>query len=107
MLKRHKALIILLIVFAIGYFGMIIVHEDAHKQIFKSYGIDSKIDILNWDMTATTTAEEPCPNDYCTLAHNLNEVIGYTGEGLYTGLFLVFIIFVALKGKDLFPEDEF
>lgn len=72
-----------LIVGVLTLIGMGFMHEVAHQEIFRSYGIDSKIGV-NFlskgdipSLSLYTMPEEPCPNDACILAHNNNESSSY------------------------------
>lgn len=61
----------------IALFGFAYMHEQVHVEIFRSYGINSRIEMFSHFPDAVTIAEEPCPVNECKLAHNLNEVVGY------------------------------
>ena len=69
-----------------GYMFLIFEHESAHKEIYRHY--DIKADITIDYLYAYTTPEEPCPNDSCILANNLNEVVGYHMLPIYSLLAL-------------------
>jgi hypothetical protein len=82
-----------LVVFLMGVILMVAYHEEAHVQINRAYDIDSRIDwFSNFPRAVSTISNEPCPTESCKLAHNLNEVIGYTLFSFYIaigGLFLL------------------
>lgn len=65
-----------ILVYFISIVTMISSHEEVHKVIYGSYGIESEINIFSFP--SHTLAEKPCPKDSnCELAHNINEAIGY------------------------------
>ena len=81
-----------------GFFGMVYMHEMVHKEIFESYGIESKIDLFKeFPFYALTIPEKNCPNDTCTLAHDINESIGYHLFAFYFLLFAYFSFSLLIK----------
>lgn len=91
-----------IILFLAGFFLLGFQHELVHVQIFKSYGIDSHIEIWGngWDWV--TKAEGNYSNcnaaNGCVQSHNMNEVIGYQLIPIYLiigfiGLFLVSMLY--------------
>ena len=93
-----KLIIILFgLIVILSYTGMIYMHEQVHVEIFDSYGIESEVKMFSWEYfpDAVTVSEpitkEACP-DSCTLAHNMNDAVGYNLEGIFFvvafGLFL-------------------
>jgi hypothetical protein len=86
--------IVLVIIFFVGailsflLFGYL--HEQVHVQIYRGYGIESKIGIDFPDLV--TTAEKPCPSEECELAHNLNEVVSYPLQAIFLFMILFGII---------------
>ena len=74
-----------------------VMHEKVHQAIFKSYGIDSKIEYLKEFPDMVTIGEELCPeNTNCELAHNINEAISYNLDSFYFLIYfgLLAIIFI-------------
>ncbi len=69
-----------------------VMHEMSHQEIYRSYGVDSYITIKGFSLV--TVGEEPCPNMYCTLAHNNADAFTYPLTGFYVLIFmgLLFII---------------
>jgi len=70
-------------------------HELVHKTIYQTYDIESKID-MGWKTgVPTTTAIESTKNcdSNCELAHNINEVVGYT---LFPVLFFIAVMLVGI-----------
>jgi len=65
------------VLLVLSMLGFVYLHEQVHVQIFKSYGIESRVDYLGSFPDAVTYGERSCPNDYCTSNHNINEVVGY------------------------------
>lgn len=107
-----KTLVFIMVVtVVIGGFGMIYMHEQVHKQIYKGWGIDSHIEYFSLDrpFEAVTYADEPCPNDACVLANDLNEVVSYNLDFFYVlmgvGLLIV-VIFQYFMLKELEELNE-
>ena len=72
---------IAILIFGILIFsGFGIYHEQAHVQIYRSYGIESHVEYFS-SFPDFVTITEPFPKGQCTeeciLANNLNEVVGY------------------------------
>lgn len=66
-------------VFVLGLIGLGYMHESAHVEIFRSYGVVSHIEYFSSfpDLaTVPTYHPERCTGN-CVLAHDLNEVVGY------------------------------
>lgn len=70
-----------------------VMHEQAHSEIYLSYGIKSNIEYFSHFPDFVTIAESPCPTDSCELANNINDIIGYSLMPFYIligfGFFLV------------------
>lgn len=73
------------LILVIGLWLIIALHEQVHVQIFRSYGIHSEVSWTKVFPNVVTTPDKPCPNDFCTLAHNINEIVGYTAQAIYIG----------------------
>ena len=71
-------------------------HEEAHVQIYKKYGVESHIDFISSFPDATTIAEEPCPVEECVLAHNINESISYVLMPFFVMIMFGFGIIIGL-----------
>jgi hypothetical protein len=82
-------------------------HEQVHVQIYRSYGIESRIEMFSHFPDAVTIAEEPCPTDSCRLAHNLNEVVTYNLESLLAILFLGFYLLLMHKDFELLEKINY
>ena len=70
----------LFVIYVTGYIGLIVVHEQVHVTINEHYGIESEVDYWYggfWNAHAVTIGDKTCPTDSCTLAHNMNEIVGY------------------------------
>lgn len=52
-------------------------HELAHVEIYRSYGIKSEIHLLKYFPDFVTISEQDCPTEECRLANNINESITY------------------------------
>lgn len=86
--------------FLLGLVILNIAHEEAHVQIFRSYQIDSHIEYFkHLPYRIATISNEPCPNEFCNLAHNLNEVVGYTIIALYTSIGVIYLTKRAIDFK--------
>ena len=62
----------ILCMFLIGVF-----HEQVHVEIYKGYGIESKVKYFADFPDMTTYPESSCPTEECELANNINEAITY------------------------------
>ena len=71
-------------------------HEQAHVQILKTYGIDSKIELFKYFPDFVTIPEEPCPNDECNLANHINEIVSYNLDYIYILLFTRLLIIIII-----------
>lgn len=72
-------------------------HEETHKEIFKHYGINSKIDYIHYFPDLVTIPDKPCPNEYCELSQNFTESIGYVLIIVLAGVMLAgFVIVIVL-----------
>lgn len=86
------------VVLVLAFIGFGYMHESVHVAIYNSYGVDSKIDLINYFPSFVTISNEACPNETCNLAHNLNEIISYP-------LVVFFALFIVLK-MDRIKEEE-
>lgn len=103
----------LLIVFSVGvyggFFANLYTHEAVHKEIYRNYGLHSDIRLNYFTLSGYTTAEVPegqkykefC-NEYCELAHDITESIGYQLDGLVINLWLILFVFFLFE---LFFKD--
>ena len=102
---------LLFLFFAAGcFYTGAYMHELVHQRIFISYGIDSYIQ-MGWNAAWTipynaSLAIDLC-NDYCQLAHNINEAVGYQLQYFWMMIFagLQFIILMKER-KAIFEELE-
>ncbi len=81
------------------YGSGVVLHEQVHVEIYKSYGIESKIEYFSHFPNAVTIAEDYCPTEECEIQHNLNEIISYNLDILF-GIFVLgfgCIIFILEK----------
>lgn len=61
-------------------------HEAVHKEIYRAYGIDSKINLFafpNMETVVTNMSQYYLCDSNCKLAHSNNEAVGYNLVGLY------------------------
>jgi hypothetical protein len=98
----------------IGYENMTWFHENAHKQIFESYGINSTIKMSLFGLkgglttpTNWTKYNENC-NDDCQNLNNLNEIVGYSVMSatmmisiilLTLGIAILLIMLIKMNGR--------
>ena len=86
-------------------------HEEAHYQIFESYGLPAEIQISFFGRLFRTetamTIGQSCEVEACILAHNINEVVGYQMQFLFfTSIMLYMIGSTAyLINKDIEEES--
>ena len=82
---------IFLIIFLLVLLITSLAHEFVHQAIFESYNINGKVSLFYFQ------PEENCPTEECTLANNINEVVGYNLVPLFiligTGYYFL------IKGK--------
>jgi hypothetical protein len=99
--------IIMLLIGTLTVIGLGVMHEEVHKAIFASYGIDSQIyyfkEFPDFVTIATNVTQGQC-NDSCLLAHNLNEVIGYPLTVISAMIFLM--LFFIINEVSLRNEPE-
>ena len=99
-----KLFIIAMITLLLGLVGMGIMHEQVHVQIYKSYGVDSHVEYFSHFPDLVTFTDEPCPTAECTLANNMNEVVGYPLMVFYCifgSLFVMLILLVELYLEEI------
>ncbi len=95
-----------LIMLVAFFVGQVQSHEEVHKQIYRGYNINSTIEYNVLDGRAVTIAEKSCPNEYCTMAHNFNEIVSYNLDYMYwmVGLGLFVLILISELRLDLEHE---
>lgn len=60
------------------YYLSLLEHEHAHVQIYKYFGVSSKVEMNLFDgVTQPTTPIPPEYNPQIQLAHGINEAVGY------------------------------
>lgn len=113
----------LLLVFYIISYAYTDVHEGAHKQIYKNWGISSTtVNNMNpigmykvitgqehnsgYTFPSNNSNRSLC-NDECELAHSMNEVVGYQLVVVISAMFfLMFVFFVyKLVTSNAFDDD--
>lgn len=77
-----------------------VLHEQVHVQIYESYGIESRMELFKHFPHFMTVADKPCPTPECTLAHNINEVVGYTANGFFIMIYFGFLFVLIKREKD-------
>jgi len=96
--------VIVILIFAfmyiLGYF-----HELAHSEIYRHYGINSEIFMFKYFPDLITLAESPCPNDTCTLAHNIIDGVGYHLLVMTAIILMLFgILYMNIIGKEQYTR---
>jgi len=104
--KKTLVLLVLALILIGGLGALIWTHEMTHIEINSKHGAESEmhfLDSLSDDRFAYVVRTEPCKY-YCEemfLAHDLNEVFGYTVHTLYI-LFMAVIMVL----YDAFAENK-
>lgn len=70
-----KISIIFLVFFLSCFVLLVYMHERVHVEIFRSDGINSRIEWFS-HFPDIVTVGEPC-SDTCKFSHNINESVGY------------------------------
>ena len=101
---RNKGIYILLLIvfYFIFYYSFVYIHEQAHQEVYVSYGIDGEIRV-NFNGGGEFRPEEPCPNDFCTLANDNVDSFGYQLQHIFTFFFFTFLLKEVYR---LYGEDE-
>lgn len=107
---KMKLFLIFGIMGILGFLINGVMHEQVHVAIFKSYGIESKVDYFDFP-DFVTHPEEPCPSEECNLANNINEAIAYNLSGFYLLFFVAFLFIIGLlednrKLNDILPKPK-
>lgn len=81
----------------LGIFGFVYMHEQVHVAINDWYGMNSTVSYFSDFPRILTIADSRCPNDVCSLAHNITEIVGYHLLVIFClcsvgFLFLIFIL---------------
>ena len=91
-------LILYMAIFLLGFVGLGYIHEQVHVEIYRGYGIDSHVEYLSHFPDLVTIADEPCPNEFCTLANDMNEVVSYPLFIFYAfmgvAIFIILILYI-------------
>jgi len=95
---NHIMVLFFIIVFIGGFVLLGFIHEQVHVEIYKSHGIDSHIEYINYlpDLVTVPEKGSSC-NDACQLAHNINESIGYQLMPFYILIGMGFLVLIILK----------
>jgi hypothetical protein len=89
--------ILLMVIASLGvFYGHVAMHEDAHVQIFRSYGVQS-----DWHYTLrggvtsiSNLSQANLCNENCEDLHELNEIIGYNVITIVLAIFGAAIILI-------------
>jgi hypothetical protein len=95
--KDIKFVLLMALGILIGSYGITLIHEQVHIQIYESYGIKSQMYLLPEFPNAYVLPESSCPTDNCILAHNINEVVGYTAQAFLAALGFLLIFYKLSK----------
>jgi len=82
-----------ILIFLLGCY----MHERVHQEIFKGYGIESKMIVLWAEGSFAVQPEQNCPSEGCNLAHNINDAIGYNLQMFYVLIFAGFLLMLNKK----------
>lgn len=84
-----------------------VIHEQVHVAIYKSYGIESRVEYFKDFPDLTTYAEKPCPTNDCVLANNLAEAITYPLTAFYLLIFMgLFFVILIIEEKDNYLNKQ-
>lgn len=78
----------------LGLFSFGYLHEQVHVSIYKDYGINSRVEYFKSFPDMVTYAEKSCPNEFCELAHEINEAVSYPLMALFVLLFFGFFFII-------------
>lgn len=102
MVDKKILLIIFFVIFMCSGLAIFVdYHENAHKAVFRNYGINSTINYFDlkhlnfWDLTATTTpiGNYTC-DSWCISNQNHVEIQGYHTIALILNLWIIFALFI-------------
>lgn len=92
------------IIFIIGFIAFAYMHEHAHVEIFRSYGVTSHVEYFSHFPDAVTIADgnrSRCTAN-CDLAHDINEVVGYQLMPFYFAFGLLGVLAICiLENKEI------
>jgi len=91
------------IFFVVGLILLIYQHEAAHMEIFTKYDIDSHIEWISYFPDVATVPENNLKNcnEYCILAHNINESVGYHLFPFYILFGMYFLLRLIQNDKEI------
>lgn len=95
---KISTIFILAIVFSFILFSYM--HEQVHKEIYKSFGMDSVIYIDFPDLVTEAVDNFKNCNEYCNLAHNINEAVSYPLMGFFVLFSLGLLIIIQFLEND-------
>lgn len=108
----YSLLIFVLLLVCVGInVNMTIYHENAHKEIFKEYGIHSTIEYKWFSLrgaSALTIPEKGYCNDNCKSDQNLNDIVGYHLFALQDTIFIlasILILIIFVIGKEVIKNE--
>lgn len=106
--------VVMVSLFYVSILTITVQHEEVHRQIFERYDIESEVTIhylRPWGVMGTTTPlstqeyYERC-SEFCVLAHNQNEIVGYHLYALLVTIFaastlvIIVVIFTAEEAAE-------
>jgi len=97
-IRKIASTILMAVLFISSMASITYYHENVHKEIFRSYGIDSTIEYNFLWMGGRTITNETCSTEQCTISHNQNEIIGYSLSALVVALWCMLFTWRILKG---------
>lgn len=93
-MKQHITLVDFgIVVFILAACALGYMHESAHVEIYKMWGVESHIEYFSHfpDMVTIADGDASGCNDSCKIAHAANESFGYQALIIYLGIGLLFI----------------
>jgi hypothetical protein len=113
-MKANTTILLISLAFFFIMVFSVVMHEQVHSEIYRSYGIDSEIHYFSEFPDIVTIGEKPCPNEICELAHHINEAVTYNTIPyfMFFGLCLLLIIFqlerlIKLKEEEIDIKEAY
>lgn len=90
------------LMFLLSFQTLVLQHEEAHKAIYKSYGIESRIEVFGFfagQTVANFTGSNLTGEQIMQLnaLHDMNEIFFYQFEVVYMYLFIFFVVLTTIN----------
>ena len=102
---KYKIILLFIAIAILGYIGFIYMHEFGHQEIFRSYGLESRVEWFKYFPQVRTIPDQPCSNTACTVAHNMHDSIGYHLMVMYYLIMFSVIMFLIQFERAIGAED--